>query len=376
MERRYNLFSKAGARDLTRFNEYLVRKGEKALPYIVVIVDEMADLMMAAPEEVEKHICRLAQMARATGMHLIIATQRPSVDVITGLIKANFPARIAFAVTSGIDSRVILDIPGAERLLGRGDMLFMAPDASKLERLQGTYLGDDEINSVVRYWKGVRVLEAQAQPESEQSFAPWNGIDSGGAMGTEGSQGANLAIPVKNAPMSTGSVRGAAPQRSSETTQPGPQSPMQEAPPLFEQIEQMKAVDGRDELFDDAVRTVREAGRGSVTLLQRKLRIGYGRAARLADQLETAGILGPDQGGTAGRALLSPGTPPSSQPAPLFPPAPPKSAPTQPASPTQAAPSASANQPDKTAPAQGNPAPRIIGGGEENPSKPKTGIWM
>lgn len=385
MERRYNLFSKAGARDLTRFNEYLVRKGEKALPYIVVIVDEMADLMMAAPEEVEKHICRLAQMARATGMHLIIATQRPSVDVITGLIKANFPARIAFAVTSGIDSRVILDIPGAERLLGRGDMLFMAPDASKLERLQGTYLGDDEINSVVRYWKGVRVLEAQPQTEGDSTFAPWNGPDSS-ASGESGGAG-NLAIPVKSAPMTTGSVRGAAPQRPPESTASAARTTYDEQPPLFEQIEQMKAVDGRDELFDDAVRTVREAGRGSVTLLQRKLRIGYGRAARLADQLETAGILGPDQGGTAGRALLSPGTPPATQAAPLFPPppaagAPAKSAPAQPAPPASqqnkpAAPSTSTPAPTP-APPTNSPAPRIIGGGEENPpaATPKTGIWM
>ncbi len=153
MERRYTLFNKANARDLKRYNEHLQKNGEKPLPMIVVIVDEMADLMMAAPEEVEKHICRLAQMARAVGIHLIIATQRPSVDVITGLIKANFPARIAFAVTSQTDSRVILDVPGAERLLGRGDMLFMAPDASKLERIQGTYLSDDEINKLVRYWQ-------------------------------------------------------------------------------------------------------------------------------------------------------------------------------------------------------------------------------
>jgi S-DNA-T family DNA segregation ATPase FtsK/SpoIIIE len=159
MERRYSLFNKANARDLTRYNAHLQKSGEKPLPTIVVVVDEMADLMMAAPEEVEKHICRLAQMARAVGIHLIIATQRPSVDVITGLIKANFPARIAFAVTSQTDSRVILDIPGAERLLGRGDMLFMAPDASKLERIQGTYLSDDEINKLVRYWKGIRTYE-------------------------------------------------------------------------------------------------------------------------------------------------------------------------------------------------------------------------
>ncbi|NJN83212.1 MAG: DNA translocase FtsK, partial [Caldilineaceae bacterium] len=168
MERRYQLASKANARDLERYNAYLVKRGEKPLPYIVVVVDEMADLMMAAPEEVEKHICRLAQMARAVGIHLIIATQRPSVDVITGLIKANFPARIAFAVTSQIDSRVILDIPGAERLLGRGDMLFMAPDTSKLERLQGTYLHDDEITRVVRYW---RACAAWSVPASSRPAA-------------------------------------------------------------------------------------------------------------------------------------------------------------------------------------------------------------
>ena len=159
MERRYALLSKVGARDLARYNDYLAKRNEKHLPFIMVVVDEMADLMMAAPEEVEKHICRLAQMARAVGIHLIIATQRPSVDVITGLIKANFPSRIAFAVTSQIDSRVILDVPGAERLLGRGDMLYMAPDASKLERLQGTWLTEDEISRVIRYWKGVRSFE-------------------------------------------------------------------------------------------------------------------------------------------------------------------------------------------------------------------------
>jgi len=370
MERRYNLFSKAGARDITRFNEFLVRKGEKALPYIVIIVDEMADLMMAAPEEVEKHICRLAQMARATGMHLIIATQRPSVDVITGLIKANFPARIAFAVTSGIDSRVILDIPGAERLLGRGDMLFMAPDASKLERLQGTYLGDDEINSVVRYWKGVRVIESPVQQSSEaHTLAPWTGDDTGESG--LAAQPMNVAIPMRSAPMNTGSVRGgassgaAAPQRQDV-------APLNydEQPPLFEQIEAMKASDGRDELFDDAVRTVREAGRGSVTLLQRKLRIGYGRAARLADQLEAAGILGPDQGGTAGRALLSPAPESASNLAPLFPASKSKAATAQP----HTAPAT----PPPASPAAGDPAPppRIIGGEGDKPNPPKTGVWM
>ncbi len=164
MERRYQLLNKANTRDLSRYNEYLTKRGEERLPFIVIIIDEMADLMMTAAEEVEKHVCRLAQMARAVGMHLIIATQRPSVDVITGLIKANFPTRIAFAVTSQTDSRVILDTPGAERLLGRGDMLFMPPDSSKLERLQGTYLNDDEINRIVRYWKGIRSLDNYTPP--------------------------------------------------------------------------------------------------------------------------------------------------------------------------------------------------------------------
>ncbi len=276
MERRYTLFSKANARDLTRYNDYLTKRGEKLLPTIVVVVDEMADLMMAAPEEVEKHICRLAQMARATGIHLVIATQRPSVDVITGLIKANFPARIAFAVTSQTDSRVILDIPGAERLLGRGDMLFMAPDASKLERLQGTFLSDEEINRVVRYWKGVRVYEG--------SNVRWD----------------DVKLDATDTP---GELRPPSPAPASPQTPVSGSAEMSQ-PPLFEEIEAMKAVDGRDSLFDEAAKVVRQEGRGSISLLQRKLRIGYGRAARLVEQLEAAGILGPDLGGTQGRQVM------------------------------------------------------------------------
>ncbi len=277
MERRYTLFSKANARDLPRYNGYLQKNGERPLPYIVVVVDEMADLMMAAPEEVEKHICRLAQMARAVGIHLIIATQRPSVDVITGLIKANFPARIAFAVTSQIDSRVILDVPGAERLLGRGDMLFMAPDAAKLERLQGTMVTDEEIARVVRYWKGIRSYESSSASSAFSPPAEW-------AAGGEKAE----------APRSEHGVLGASVQ---------PSSPMSQ-PPLFEQIEQMKTANARDALFDEAVEIVREQGRGSVNLLQRRLRIGYSRAARLVDQLHDAGIVGPDLGAGRGREYL------------------------------------------------------------------------
>ena len=175
MERRYQLLNQAGVRDLERFNDYLRKLGEEILPYIVVVIDEMADLMMAAPEEVEKHVIRLAQMARAVGIHLIIATQRPSVDVITGLIKANFPARIAFAVTSQIDSRVVSSTCRApSSLLGRGDMLFMAPDASKLERLQGAFLDDPETNRIVRYWQNFHKLESylQGHGEDEEESVP------------------------------------------------------------------------------------------------------------------------------------------------------------------------------------------------------------
>ncbi|MFN3981566.1 MAG: DNA translocase FtsK, partial [Caldilinea sp.] len=283
MERRYTLFSKANARDLPRYNAYLEKNGEKHLPYIVVIVDEMADLMMAAPEEVEKHICRLAQMARAVGIHLIIATQRPSVDVITGLIKANFPARIAFAVTSQTDSRVILDIPGAERLLGRGDMLFMAPDASKLERIQGTMVTDDEIALLVRYWRGFRTLDSgRASPAT---------FDLPGASLVVGEESSAPKRPQPSLP----------PPVASDSA-PGAKSMSQ--PPLFDQIDQLRAAEARDELFYVAVNIVREHGRGSVNLLQRKLRIGYTRAARLVDQLHEAGILGPDLGGTRGREYL------------------------------------------------------------------------
>ncbi len=292
MERRYTLFSKANARDLPRYNVHLEKNGEKPLPTIVVIVDEMADLMMAAPEEVEKYICRLAQMARAVGIHLIVATQRPSVDVITGLIKANFPSRIAFAVTSQIDSRVILDIPGAERLLGRGDMLFMAPDSSKLERIQGTLVTDDEIGKLVRYWRGFRTLDS-----GKTSVAP-SALDLPGAALV-----ASPAAPQRPAPSLP-------PPNLSQPNLSQPaaygETPMSQ-PPLFEQIEQMRAVDARDELFGAALTIVREHGRGSVNLLQRKLRVGYTRAARLVEQLYEAGILGPDLGAGRGREYLGEG---------------------------------------------------------------------
>lgn len=327
MERRYQLCSKANCRDLERYNSYLVKRNEKPLPFIVVVVDEMADLMMAAPEDVEKHICRLAQMARAVGIHVIIATQRPSVDVITGLIKANFPSRIAFAVSSQIDSRVILDEPGAERLLGRGDMLFRPPDASRLERVQGTYLNDEEISRTVRYWKGIRSYEGIVTPNEGDEIASTEDLDM-----------PDLDTIARTLPKS----------------QPLAQDTVNQ-PALFAEIEEMKVKDSRDELFAEAIDVVKSAGRGSVSLLQRKLRIGYSRASRLVDQLEEAGIVGEDQGGNQGRAVLidddEPASPQANPPA-----------------------QKSSNPPSATS----GKKPRIIGGsGDDDPEPPaRPHVWM
>jgi S-DNA-T family DNA segregation ATPase FtsK/SpoIIIE len=259
MERRYKLFSAAGARNIDGFNRLpAARRAGEPLPFIVVIIDELADVMMMAPEETERLICRLAQMARATGIHLLIATQRPSVDVITGLIKANFPARISFAVTSQIDSRVVLDMAGAEKLLGRGDMLYMAPDSSKTVRLQGTWVSDQELEQLVAYWKGQAAGMAPSAAE----------IDAGGDV---------LPARSTNAPASQGLA------------------------PWTDETEGEDA----DELLPQAVETVRDAGRASASLLQRKLRIGYARAARLIDLMEEQGIIGGPADGGRAREVLS-----------------------------------------------------------------------
>ncbi len=280
MERRYEMFSKVRARDIVRYNKKIAAEGKPLLPYIIIVVDELADLMLSAPEEVEKAIVRLAQMARATGIHLVLATQRPSVDVVTGLIKANFPARIAFAVTSQIDSRVILDSPGAEQLLGQGDMLFMPPDSSKLARLQGVYVSDREIQRLVAFWRSQRPEPPGdvTAPEIEQAPKP----------PTEG-------VPTGDFPT---------------TEQPQVESQEWEQRPLWddllEEIREQEKKAGRDPLFDEAVRVVREANRASISLLQRRLRIGYARAGRLIDELEAAGIIGPDPGGGRSRPVYPP----------------------------------------------------------------------
>ena len=264
MDERYRRFAKAGARNIADHNQRVATSGEKKMPYILVIIDELADLMMLAPDETERTITRLAQLARATGIHLIIATQRPSVDVVTGLIKANFPARIAFAVASSVDSRVILDQPGAERLLGRGDMLFQSPDAATPLRMQGVYVSEHELQRAVRYWKGARGFE---QP-SAATTAP-------------------AATPVPGA---------------SAAPLPPQQRPLWD-PAQFGEPEARP--DGEDELLEEAIKAVREMRKASISLLQRRLRIGYTRAARLIDVLEEKGIIGPAESGAKPREVIN-----------------------------------------------------------------------
>jgi S-DNA-T family DNA segregation ATPase FtsK/SpoIIIE len=256
MDRRYKIFAKERVRNLEAYNDKMIEAGHETLPYIVIIIDELADLMMMAPDEVERTVARLAQMARATGLHLIIATQRPSVDVVTGLIKANFPARIAFAVTSQIDSRVILDSPGAEQLLGKGDMLYMAADSAKLQRLQGVFVSDAELNRLVQFWRGTTVTSEDPRPARGPIEPPTNLIQQ----------------------------------------------------PLWEEYQNMgddaTAAKGEDDLLDKAIAEVRSQGKASVSMLQRRLRIGYARAARLIDELEAQGIIGADEGGGRARSVL------------------------------------------------------------------------
>ncbi len=266
MDGRYRKFAKAGVRNIDEYNEKVAGQKEtpqqapgdagqmEKLPYIIVIIDELADLMMLAPDETERTICRLAQMARATGIHLVLATQRPSVDVVTGLIKANFPARISFAVASSVDSRVVLDGPGAEQLLGRGDMLFVSPDSGQPVRLQGCFVSDREILKLVRHWKGMR--------------------------GLADTPGTDLAGVEDRAFV---------------------QQPLWED--LRAQMEKTKE-SHEDDLLERAIEVVRLQRRASISLLQRKLQIGYTRAARLIDLMEQKGVVGPAVEGERWREVL------------------------------------------------------------------------
>jgi S-DNA-T family DNA segregation ATPase FtsK/SpoIIIE len=285
MDERYKKFSNAGARNIEDFNRHL-NPGDEIMPYIIVIIDELADLMMLAPEETERTITRIAALARATGIHLVIATQRPSVDVVTGLIKANFPARIAFAVAGSVDSRVILDQPGAERLLGRGDMLYMSGDSPAPLRLQGVFVSDMEINNIVRFWRSQQSEDTAQRPIT--------------------------ALTMDEVPAEAARVATSAGRTFGTLQVPTPPSPQQafwdrdddDDDDDFDDNGDSGGGDGEDEMYEEAVELVRRLGKASVSLLQRRLRIGYTRAARLIDLMEEHGIVGPATEGSKPRDVL------------------------------------------------------------------------
>jgi S-DNA-T family DNA segregation ATPase FtsK/SpoIIIE len=284
MDDRYRRFANAGARNLDDYNRHLPA-GEEPLPYIVVIVDELADLMMLSPDETERAVTRIAALARATGIHLVIATQRPSVDVVTGLIKANFPARIAFAVASGTDSRVILDQPGADRLLGRGDMLYMSADSPAPVRLQGVFVSDQEIGNITRFWRSqVDDLDLAARP-ALSTFALDESV----------SKSESRKPKASAAPIIPPWQRDQVKRRSDDDDEPDKD---------FDGDGDVDADD--DELYEQAVEMVRRLNKASVSLLQRRLRIGYTRAARLIDVMEERGVVGPPGEGSQPRDVLPP----------------------------------------------------------------------
>ncbi|HRN67586.1 MAG TPA: DNA translocase FtsK 4TM domain-containing protein [Promineifilum sp.] len=384
MDNRYKLFAGAGARNLVEYNKKIRRDATvQKLPYIVIVIDELADLMMLAPEDTERSITRLAQMARATGIHMVIATQRPSVDVVTGLIKANFPARIAFAVASSTDSRVILDATGAERLLGQGDMLFQSPDAAAPVRLQGCFVSDGELARLISYWQTARRAQVIAAPGATAGAAPVErpATDDGRRTSTDhGPQTMpTQARPVKepvviidpqpgppayvpppishlNAPVTDTTTP--APQRRAPKIPMGPPDEVRSTndertsahrkpvmddevtdleedadeviasgvgratgvasagghlddvlqQPLWEALQQMEndngnVAEGDDELLPEAIALVRSLNKASTSLLQRRFRIGYTRAARLMDALEDQGIIGPPTGTSKAREV-------------------------------------------------------------------------
>ncbi len=248
MLNRYKLFADNGVRDIKGYNEYVRKKGEEemTLPQIVIIIDELADLMMASPKDVEEYICRLAQLARAAGMHLVIATQRPSVDVITGLIKANVPSRIAFAVSSQVDSRTILDGAGAEKLLGKGDMLYYPVGETKPLRVQGSLITDKEVERIVNVVKATASAryDEDIMEQLESTQTPEGGKEDNGASDA-------------------------------------------------------------DELLPQAIEIVVDSGQASTSMLQRRLKLGYSRAARIVDQMEERGIVGPSEGSKPRQVLIS-----------------------------------------------------------------------
>ncbi|MCU0272286.1 MAG: DNA translocase FtsK [Acidimicrobiales bacterium] len=304
MDRRYELLSEVGYRDIdgynaahdagklaskhSAFDEHGQPRQFPRLPYILVVVDELADLMMVAARDVEESICRIAQKARAVGIHLVIATQRPSVNVITGLIKANIPARLAFAVSSLADSRVILDQPGAERLVGKGDMLLLPPSSNTTQRIQGSWVSEEEVRRVVEVWR------SQAQQVEPEPLV----VSDTDEMGTP-------ALPFEpgHAPAFPQPFPGS----------PGAASPTAVAPMAFDEITGGSGPSGwlaelaeEDDLLPQAAELVVNSQLGSTSMLQRKLRVGFARAGRIMDLLEQHGVVGPSEGSKAREVLMSP----------------------------------------------------------------------
>ena len=249
MERRFDVLSQERARDILSYNESVIKAGKEPLPYIVLIVDELADLMMARGRDIEASIVRLAQMSRAVGIHLILATQRPSVEVITGLIKANITSRITFQVASQIDSRTILDTAGAEKLLGAGDMLFVSAEISKPRRIQAAYVSDKEVKKVAKFIKTQNPAIAGEEPSPKIA------------------------------------------QELEKTLEQNPETDFM--------------VSEEDPLYEEAKKLVIESKKASSSLLQRRLRVGYARAARLIDILEEKGVIGPGEGAKPREILVA-----------------------------------------------------------------------
>ena len=255
MLKRYRLFSEAGVRDLAGYNAHQKKLGGETMPQVVIVVDELADLMLVASKDVEESICRVAQMGRAAGMHLIIATQRPSADVITGLMKANIPSRIAFAVSSAMESRIILDTAGAEKLIGMGDMLYSPLGSGKPIRVQGAYVSDEEREDVIDF------IKRSSAPEYSEDILE------------------QIEKAAEDKP-ANGSAKGGEPEE--------PQAKSQ-----------------FDELLPQAVDVIFETKQASVSMLQRRLKLGYSRAARLVDQMEQLGIVGPFEGSKPRQVLIT-----------------------------------------------------------------------
>ena len=258
MMKRYRLFSEVGVRDINGYNNYLKKNDQKTIPNVVIVIDELADLMMTAAKEVEESVCRVAQMGRAAGMHLVIATQRPSADVITGLMKANIPSRIAFAVSSALESRIILDQQGAEKLIGMGDMLYAPLGCGKPLRVQGAFVSDEEREDVINFIKE----GAQADYSDE------------------------ILRAIENA--AVGKDKGDSGELDDASSGEG-DSPFSEY----------------DELLPQAVDVILDTKQASVSMLQRRLKLGYSRAARLVDQMEELGIVGPFEGSKPRQLLIT-----------------------------------------------------------------------